>query len=192
MKLLLMGVTFAVSSIPEGLPMVVTICLSVGCQDMVRRKAQVRKLPAVETLGSCNVICSDKTGTLTEGKMTLVKLCTFMRPFPGTQSRVTEPENSKMFAFWPTKGFNPNGGCFEATELTKTAQEDILKVFESGNVDEHDIDQSYDETLPDFGDPKGQNADSAQSILVRDTMLAAFLNSHETEYFYDPDKQLFQ
>merc|ERR1719352_1105490 len=82
MKLILMGVTFAVSAFPEGLPMVVTICLSVGCKGMAARKALVRKLPAVETLGSCSVICSDKTGTLTLGKMTLVRLATFARPTP--------------------------------------------------------------------------------------------------------------
>merc|ERR1719265_818943 len=83
LQLLLLGVSFAVSSIPEGLPMVVTICLSLGCQDMVARNALVRKLPAVETLGCCSVICSDKTGTLTEGKMTATRMATFMRPVVG-------------------------------------------------------------------------------------------------------------
>merc|ERR1719321_976342 len=83
LELLLLGVSFAVSSIPEGLPMVVTICLSLGCQDMVARNALVRKLPAVETLGSCSVICSDKTGTLTEGKMTVTRMATFVRPHLG-------------------------------------------------------------------------------------------------------------
>merc|ERR1719456_1977831 len=107
MKLLLMAVTFAVSSIPEGLPMVVTICLSLGCKGMAAKKALVRKVMAVETLGSCNVICSDKTGTLTEGKMTLVSMATFVR-----RSAESQDSNSRRWSFLPTQGFDPNGGVF--------------------------------------------------------------------------------
>lgn len=193
-KLMLMAVTFAVSSIPEGLPMVVTICLSKGCQDMVARKAQVRKLPAVETLGSCSVICSDKTGTLTEGKMTLVNLCPFLRPAPGGSDLQAgeKATNATMMSFWPTKGFNPNGGLFETSALTKEASDGIVKKFESGDITMYRADQSYDDVLPDFGDPNSSIAADPKAQFVRNTMFAAFLNSYETKYFYDPEKQLFQ
>ncbi|DAZ96891.1 TPA: hypothetical protein N0F65_008852 [Lagenidium giganteum] len=93
--MIMVSVSLAVSAVPEGLPMVVTICLSSGTSDMVKQNVLVRKLAAVETLGAASVICTDKTGTLTEGKMTAVKLWGDFCEYDITG-----------------KGFNPEGGIF--------------------------------------------------------------------------------
>ena len=88
-ELIEVSLSMAVAVVPEGLPAVITVTLAIGTQRMVRRQALIRKLPAVETLGSVNTICSDKTGTLTQNKMVVQEVQTVNDVFRVTGSGYT-------------------------------------------------------------------------------------------------------
>ena len=114
------SIALAVSAVPEGLAAAVTLTLAIGVQRMAKKRAIIRKLPAVETLGSCEIICTDKTGTLTQNKMTLQRLWT-----PG-QDSIIEISGS---------GYNPKGTFIHIEDGEKIEvedQPDLLELLKAG------------------------------------------------------------
>jgi magnesium-transporting ATPase (P-type) len=168
------AVAAAVAAIPEGLPIVVTITLAIGVARMAQRNAIIRKLPAVETLGSTTVICSDKTGTLTQNEMTV------QRVYDG--HRIYELTGS---------GYDPQGDILEEGRHIKPAADaDLLMLFRIGLLcNESDI-YVEDEQYKVDGDPtEGALIVSAMKVGLnpeeeREKYTQLFIIPFESEHGY--------
>lgn len=120
-EMLMTGISLAVAAVPEGLPAVVTITLALGVKSMVRQNVLLRRLQAAETLGSATIICTDKTGTLTQNQMTVTKIWLFGKEIDVTGS-----------GYDPAGHFEENGERIDSTQCP-----DLLKILQTGLVCNH-------------------------------------------------------
>jgi len=136
-ELVIFGIALAVAVVPEALPAVVTVSLALGVQRLAKRNSLVRRLPAVETLGSTSVICSDKTGTLTRDEMTVRRLWTADRELEVTGA-----------------GYEPRGEFLEGGKPVK-AEGDVLELLRAGALasDAHVVHDESEKRWVVHGDP---------------------------------------
>ena len=137
------AIAVAVAAIPEALSSIVTIVLSVGTNDMAKKQAIIRKLPAVETLGSTSVICTDKTGTLTQNKMTVVDFYMYETPKEDMESQNINYSYQSKTLTVASAICNDSNINNEGKEIGDTTEVALIKFANSKNLDYNILREKY-------------------------------------------------